>query len=116
MTSERILVVEDDEAASRVMKLALGRDYQVTQASTRSDALADAETLAPDLVLMDYLMPGPSAEDFIASLLELGFTGPIVLCTGMTKPLGLDVDAVVIKPYDPEELVRTVAATLNSRP
>lgn len=114
MSGERVLVVEDDVAASRILKLVLGRDFEVIQAFTRSDALKNVSVQSPHLVVMDYRMPGPPAEEFIDSLRGQGFTGPIVLCTGMTEPTGLNVDAVVIKPYDPDDMVRTVAHALSS--
>jgi CheY-like chemotaxis protein len=66
----------------------------------------------PDLLIMDYIMAGVSADEFIASARAGGFLQPIMLCTGMEGDLGLPVDSVVRKPFDPDELCRQVARLL----
>lgn len=109
----RILIIEDDAAAARVLSLVVGLSgYDHVHAQTREEALTSATEHLPDLVLMDYLMPGLPPEEFITSLRGLGMEGPVLLCTGLDRDVGLDVDGVIRKPYDPDDLAQQLSKWL----
>ncbi|MCA9630000.1 MAG: response regulator [Myxococcales bacterium] len=54
----RILIVDDDPDIARLLGRALMADYQVDVALNAADALAIASKQAPDLALLDVMMPG----------------------------------------------------------
>jgi two-component system, OmpR family, phosphate regulon response regulator PhoB len=87
--------------------------YDHVHAQTREEALSSATEQLPDLVLMDYLMPGLPPEEFITSLRRLGMEGPVLLCTGLDRDVGLEVDGVIRKPYDPDDLAKQLSRWLE---
>ena len=57
--SKRILVVEDQEDARRIVRdLLAASDYELVEATTGEEGLALAERERPDLILMDIQLPG----------------------------------------------------------
>ncbi len=60
MDKKRILIVDDEAAFTRLLKLSLEKtgDYSVQMENAPARALQTAEAFAPDLVLMDVMMPG----------------------------------------------------------
>jgi DNA-binding response OmpR family regulator len=109
---KKILIIEDDPPTARMMKLMLATEsFDLSFTPNRHDALPLVETLKPDLIVMDYLTGGPSAEEFIENVRAVGFEGPIMLCTAMTG-VSLPVDDILVKPFDPFELPRRLNALL----
>ena len=106
-----ILYVEDDPDIREVVRMALEAigGYQVTLASSGAVALAIAEETAPDLILLDVMMPdldGPSTLALLRHLPSMSAV-PVVFITAKVqssevehfKSLGA-VD-VIAKPFDP---------------
>jgi len=57
MSSEKILIVEDDPVVMNVLSSQLGsQEYQVTSAATIAEAMAVLRTLAPDLMILDLTL------------------------------------------------------------
>ena len=57
--THRILVVEDHEENRRILRLLLAKDgYEVVEAVTGEEGIAMAQSLRPDLILMDIQLPG----------------------------------------------------------
>ena len=68
-TGGTILVVDDQAANVRVVGALLGRNgYEVMTASSGPEALAAARTRAPNLILLDMVMPGMDGFDLLAAL------------------------------------------------
>ncbi len=61
MNTKRILVVDDDIQATRMVKWALDRTgrYEVREVNDSTRALEAAREFKPDLILLDVCMPGP---------------------------------------------------------
>ena len=111
--ARRIHLVDDDAPTARVVRLSLAIEgLPLEMVASRDEALASIGKQPPDVLIMDYLMPGLSAADFIARAREAGFVGPILLCTAMDGQIDLPVDGVIRKPFDPDELAATVKALL----
>ncbi|MGE0462051.1 MAG: ATP-binding protein [Vicinamibacterales bacterium] len=118
--SRRVLVVDDepDSALTLAMLLQL-RGHQAEVAHDGAEALAQAVAFEPDVVLLDIGLPGMDGYDVCRHLRERprGRSMFIVALTGWgqeedrrrTREAGFDLH--LVKPVDPEELLRVLAAT-----
>ena len=110
----RILLIEDDEPSVRVMRLILEPEgYELDVSANRQEALTALGEQRPALVIMDYMMGGLAPSEFIDNARAIGFQGPILLCTAMHDDGGLQVDDVLFKPFDPDELSGKLSALLQ---
>jgi DNA-binding response OmpR family regulator len=119
MPRPRILIVEDDPRTSASVALYLRHaGYEVDTAATGTAALERATTVAPDLVVLDLMLPEISGLDVCRALRAQG-TVPIVMLTARSteedKLRGLEsgADDYVTKPFSPRELVARIAAVLR---
>ena len=120
--SQRILVVDDDPALSEMIEIVLGDEgYETEVCSDGAEALALFRRTAPDLVLLDLMLPGVDGIEVCRRIrAESGV--PIVMLTAKSETgdivAGLEVgaDDYVPKPFKPAELVARVKARLRSRP
>ena len=86
--------------------------YELAEAFSREDALVALEESLPAVVIMDYMMPGLEPSAFIDQIRARGFSGPIILCTALSSPPELPVDGVLLKPFDPDDLLAKLAELL----
>jgi two-component system phosphate regulon response regulator PhoB len=107
----RILVVEDDGKARDVLALLLGYyGYEVTVASNGADAVSLVADVDPDLVLMDWLMPGLSGLALCHALRQRRRTLPIIVLSSAEEVFEREqpVNARLRKPVDPPLLHRVI--------
>jgi putative two-component system response regulator len=109
----RILVVDDNEEnASLMAQLLQSRGYQVRVTHSADGAEREIQSQAPDLILLDVIMPGKSGYDLCRELKANAHTRliPLVMITGLTdredKIRGIEAgaDDFLNKPIFPEEL------------
>ena len=124
MTDERhhVLVVDDD--AALLSGLARGLAYEgfsVGTATNGANALAAARDFAPDLVVLDIMMPGLDGLEVCRRLKE-GDPATLVLlltardaATDEVRGLTAGADDYVVKPFDFEVLLARVRALLRRR-
>lgn len=79
-----ILLVDDDTDFLSLLERWLKKDYRITTASSGSEALTFLEGEQPDLVLLDFAMPGMSGADVLKEIRENPATKnlPVVFLTG----------------------------------
>ena len=116
----RILVVEDEEKLAKFVQLELGYEgYEVIVVNDGLSGLMAARDSEPDLVLLDWMMPGMSGVEVCRRLRSTGATMPIILLTAKDgiedRVAGLDAgaDDYVVKPFSIEELLARVRAHLR---
>lgn len=116
----RILVVEDEEKLAKFVQLELGYEgYEVTVANDGLSGLMAARDSDPDLVLLDWMMPGLTGVEVCRRLRATGATMPVILLTAKDgiedRVAGLDAgaDDYVVKPFSIEELLARVRAHLR---
>jgi two-component system response regulator RegX3 len=120
MASEaHVLVVEDEPSFSEALTIGLEREgFRVTIAADGASALARFDELAPDLVLLDLMLPFVSGLD-VCREIRLKSQVPIIMVTAKTSEVdtvvGLEVgaDDYVTKPYRLRELVARMRAVLR---
>ncbi|MGF1541733.1 MAG: response regulator transcription factor [Pleurocapsa sp.] len=115
-----ILVVEDEAKLAQFIKLELEfEDYQVTIAPDGLSGLTTAREIEPDLILLDWMLPGISGLEICRRLRQTGSKIPIILLTAKDevsdRVAGLDAgaDDYVIKPFSIEELLARIRAGLR---
>lgn len=118
----KILLVEDEPAIQQMVSMALGKaGYDVAMASGAVEAQTSIAGRLPDLVLLDWMLPGMSGVDYARQLKKSDFTRevPIIMLTARgeesDKIRGLDsgADDYVTKPFSPRELVARINAVLR---
>lgn len=116
---ERILIIEDDEAIVRVLRRSLAYEgYTVDAAFDGETGLALARDAHPDLVILDWMLPGMDGLE-VCQRLRGGGNVPILMLTAKDtvndRVEGLDAgaDDYMIKPFQLEELLARVRALLR---
>ncbi len=114
----KVLVIDDElivlKSCARILT-----DYEVDAAQTGSEGLARLEQERFDLVITDMMMPGMSGVEVLRAIRRSRPGLPVVLITGfgtdpaMAEANELRPDALVPKPFTPEELVRAVEKGLG---
>lgn len=122
MQGKHLLIVEDEEPIRHMMRFSLERaGFQVSEVGdARAARLAIMDRL-PDLVLLDWMLPGMSGIDFARELKAVEATRelPIIMVTARAEEenrvRGLDFgcDDYVTKPFSPAELVARIRAVLR---
>jgi two-component system, OmpR family, phosphate regulon response regulator PhoB len=119
-----ILLVEDEPGIQELLKLNLGQaGHQVTATSDAEDALQYLRNTLPDVILLDWMLPGMSGIDLCKRLRADSRYQPvpIIMLTArgeeQDRVAGLDTgaDDYITKPFSPRELVSRIRAVLRRR-
>ncbi|MCW8332333.1 phosphate regulon transcriptional regulator PhoB [Vibrio sp. SCSIO 43135] len=120
--SRRILVVEDEAPIREMLCFVLEqKGYQAVEAEDYDMAVNKLAEPFPDLVLLDWMLPGGSGINFIKHMKreELTRNIPVVMLTARgeeeDKVRGLEVgaDDYITKPFSPKELVARLKAVIR---
>lgn len=116
----KILIVEDDPHIRLGIADALsGEGYDVTECSDGGQALPLIRQIAPDLVILDVMLPRKSGFDICRELRGANNTVPVLMLTAkgqeIDKVIGLELgaDDYVTKPFGLRELLARVHALLR---
>lgn len=125
MNLQRILYVEDEPDIQAVAKLALEMvgGYQVMICSGGQEALDKVGGFAPDLILLDVMMPGMDGQTTLQNLRADPATAdiPVIFLTAKVQPpevvqyQALGALNVIAKPFDPMTLAAQVQQIWDSR-
>ena len=122
MSSKTVLIVDDESSIREMIAVALEMaDYRVLEADNAQDAHAIVVDEKPDLLLLDWMMPGTSGLELARRLKRDETTSelPIILLTAKgeedNKIQGLEAgaDDYITKPFSPRELVARLKAVLR---
>ena len=120
--SKRVLVIEDEPAIQELLKLNLTMaGYEVSQAQDVDQAIASMIVKVPDLILIDWNMPGRSGVWFVRQLRLDSVKNliPVIMLTARDDELdkvsafSAGVDDYVTKPFKTRELLARVQAHLR---
>ena len=118
----KILVVDDDAVIQQLIEVNLELEgYEVDKASNGQEALDKVAQDAPDLILLDVMMPRMNGRDVCRLLKSDPKTAsiPIIFLSARAQDmdveagLELGADAYVTKPFDPGQLLDTISELLN---
>lgn len=120
----RILYVEDEPDIQTVARIALEMvgGFEVKVCSSGEEALREAESFAPDMILLDVMMPGldgPGTLEALRKKPALANT-PVAFMTAKVQPAevahykSLGARDVIAKPFDPMTLASQVQAIWES--
>jgi CheY-like chemotaxis protein len=119
----RVLVVDDDDAIREVAQMALEivGGFQVTTASSGSQAWTMVQGAVPDAVLLDVMMPGMDGPTLLSQFRSAPDTSelPVIFLTakiqvGDRRHLqDLDISGVIAKPFDPMKLSAEISRLLG---
>lgn len=115
-----ILLVEDDAKLAGFVETELGLEgYRVTVAANGMEGLTLAREAQPDLLILDWMLPGMSGLDICMRLRATGVQCPVILLTAKDEipdrvaGLNAGADDYVTKPFSIEELLARVKAHLR---
>ena len=117
----RILYVDDEPDIREVacLSLALDPEIEVRSCESGADAIAEAQSWRPDLILLDVMMPGLDGPGTLQALRETDAASiPVVFITARTQAReiehfkSLGAAGVIAKPFDPMTLAQAAKAHL----
>jgi DNA-binding response OmpR family regulator len=118
--SAHILIADDEVNLARLVEMELSLEgYTVTVANDGLTGLTKAREIMPDLLILDWMMPGMTGVEICRRLRATGNKAPVILLTAKEdvgdRVAGLDAgaDDYVIKPFKIEELLARVRAHLR---
>jgi len=117
--NEKVLIIEDDEAIVKLLRRSLAYEgYQVDSALDGESGLALARDRQPDLVILDWMLPGMDGLEVCQRLRALSNVPVLMLTAKDTlhdRVQGLDAgaDDYVVKPFQLDELTARIRALLR---
>ncbi|HHI82906.1 MAG TPA: phosphate regulon transcriptional regulatory protein PhoB, partial [Rhizobiales bacterium] len=121
-TAPLVLVIEDEPAQMELICYNLkAQGFQVSEAASGEDGLMHLEEILPDLVILDWMLPGISGIEVCRQIKRQKHTRkvPVIMLTARGEEAdrirGLDTgaDDYVVKPYSVNELIARVRALLR---
>lgn len=120
----KILIVDDEERNRKLLEiLMVAEGHEVISASNGQSGMHEAISNAPDLIILDVMMPGMDGFEVARSLKTNPLTQsiPIVVASSLDdnasrkRMMAIKIDAFLVKPIDRWELSRQVAEILDAR-
>jgi DNA-binding response OmpR family regulator len=119
----RVLIVDDDEAIRALLRLTLPtEEYDVAEAVDGEDGLRMLTETDPELILLDWKMPGRHGSLVLDEVKARRPTLPVIVLTSEIQEHhrrlaeSLRVDAFLTKPFSPIELLETIERLLGESP
>jgi DNA-binding NtrC family response regulator len=120
--SESILVVDDELSNRKILEQVLSRaGYGVETAEDGAEALKRLDAFHPDLLILDYMMPGMSGIDLLRELRKRDDDTPVIMITAYGT-VERAVEAVhegaydfITRPFNPEHIVQVVRKALEQQ-
>ncbi len=110
---KQILIIDDNTDLRKLICLTLSTHYKVREAANADEGILLAESMQPDLIVLDIMMPGSiDGLEFLRRYRQspAGGRGKVVLVTARNQPedrhtaAALSVDAYFVKPFSPLQL------------
>lgn len=116
----KVLIIEDEIALQQTLKLNLELEgYQTFTCGNGGEAISDVKKIAPDLILLDIMLPVLSGIEIYKELKKLNIQIPVIFLTAKNnvqdkiEGLKLGADDYITKPFDLEELLLRIHNVLK---
>ena len=123
MNPRRIMIVDDDESVRSLLRMTLPEgEYEIEEAIDGEEALTLLAGHVPDLVLLDWKMPGRHGSLVLDELKTRHPQLPVIVLTAEVAEHhrnlaeSLKVDVFLTKPFSPLELLETIERLLGESP
>ncbi len=122
MSQQKILIIEDEAAIRDMLKFTLSAaEYQVLEASNAEQGWSMLSEQQPDLILLDWMLPGVSGVSLAQRIRQNDKTRtiPIIMLTArgeeddQVKGFEAGADDYVVKPFSPRALMARIKALLR---
>lgn len=117
-----ILIVEDEQPIRNMVGFALGRaGFELREAADAEQACVEIDRQRPELILMDWMLPGTSGLELVRRLQRDANTSdiPVIMLTARAEEndkingFSAGVDDYISKPFSPAELIARIQAVLR---
>jgi len=124
MSTERILIIEDDPEIQELLKYAFDKEgWKLIQVKTGEEGLQQLKSIGADCVILDIMLPGQDGFKVLKKIrgLESGISLPVIMCSArgeeadVVAGLELGADDYVVKPYSPRVLAARIRAALRRK-
>ena len=116
-----VLICDDEPALRELIRISLDGPYQIVEADDGEESLEIARSIRPDVVILDMMMPRRNGLEVLSALRkdkELSEI-PVIVLTAQPgtreNALREGADIVMVKPFEPEEIVAAVEEVLAER-
>lgn len=118
---KKVLAVDDENDVLLILKTALRDDYDVSVASSGSEALEEVENFRPDVIILDMMMPGMDGLEVLEKLRANPETEsiPVIFLTGVSdkkkirEALDKGTSHYITKPFNHHDLLTKVKMALD---
>lgn len=115
-----ILLADDSATIRRIVELTFtDTEFRLESVATGAEALPMIESLRPDLVLADVVMPEPTGYELCRTIKNSGKAVPVLLLAGTFEPFDSEqaracgADGHLVKPFESQALLERVQALLD---
>jgi len=124
MGKNKIMIIDDERGAVDLLKHRLeSEDYQVFALSDAKGALSELHGFAPDLIILDLLMPEYGGLDICEMLNKdpIGSSTPIIVVSGLNKDVdkkkaySLGIEEYFVKPVDIDVLLAAIKKVIKNK-
>ena len=116
-----VLICDDEPSLRELIRISLDGPYEFVEADDGEESLELARRVRPDVVILDMMMPRLTGLEVLSALRqeeELADT-PVIVLTAQpaTREQALEggADVVMVKPFEPKEIVAAVEEILADR-
>ena len=116
-----VLICDDEPSLRELIRISLNGPYQFVEADDGEESLEIARRVRPDVVILDMMMPRRSGLEVLTALRgdeELAETRVIVLTAqpaACEQAMSEGADIVMVKPFEPEEILAAVEEVLAEK-
>lgn len=119
----RIMIVEDDKNINKLMALAVGKGFDITQLYDGKEAIEKIKFEKPDLVILDLMLPGADGLEICQTIKKTPNLSDIIVIivsamdptTNRFKGIKYGADYYIKKPFDPVEVRSLVTIFLKKK-
>lgn len=122
-TALHVLLIEDDDDNRELMaEVLVTAGFDVVSAASGAEGLKTLSEQSIDVLVTDVGMPGMGGIEVARAAKQIAPTVPVVVVTGwaeredIANARGKEVDAVLVKPVDPDALTAAVTDVARARP